>query len=30
VIGGIPSDPQKIKAEIERLADKLVVPSAQL
>jgi alkanesulfonate monooxygenase SsuD/methylene tetrahydromethanopterin reductase-like flavin-dependent oxidoreductase (luciferase family) len=30
VIGGIPSDPQKVKAEIERLADKLVVPSAQL
>src|SRR5262245_35185039 len=30
MVGGIPSDPQKIKGEIERLADKLVVPSAKL
>src|SRR5262249_49277224 len=30
IAGGIPSDPQKIKGEIERLAEKLVVPSAKL
>jgi hypothetical protein len=30
VVGAIPRDPQGIKGEIERLADKLVVPSAKL
>jgi alkanesulfonate monooxygenase SsuD/methylene tetrahydromethanopterin reductase-like flavin-dependent oxidoreductase (luciferase family) len=30
IAGGIPSDPKKAKAEIERLAEKLVVPSAKL
>lgn len=30
IAGGIPSDPKQAKAEIERLAEKLVVPSAKL
>jgi probable F420-dependent oxidoreductase len=30
IVGGIPSDPKQAKAEIERLAEKLVVPSAKL
>ncbi len=30
VVGAIPRDPQGIKGEIERLAEKLVVPSAKL
>jgi probable F420-dependent oxidoreductase len=30
VVGAIPRDPQGIKAEIERLAEKLVAPSAKL
>ncbi len=30
IAGGIPSDPTQAKAEIERLAEKLVVPSAKL
>jgi hypothetical protein len=30
IAGGIPSDPKKAKDEIERLAEKLVAPSAKL
>lgn len=30
IAGGIPSDPKEAKVEIERLAEKLVVPSAKL
>jgi len=30
IAGGVPSDPKKAKGEIEKLAEKLVVPSAKL
>jgi hypothetical protein len=30
IVGALPSDPKQVKGEIERLAEKLVVPSAKL